>query len=155
MGFPITVRLYGTDTEPTSATASKSALDSASSGGSPTVFFWEFQAQAVDAGIVYKDENKTDISGKIKSRRKIRPNFNVTVYPTRYPESATNLQAYYKTTVLGKKYHYFWFNDYNLPDSTASTTLCLAVAVNDLQISPNHEQGTKDLTLILEKMYSE
>ena len=151
MGFPITVRLYGTNIQPTGSVATKSTLDA----GGTNYPYWEFSAHTINSAFIYENENRTDLANKKISKNLIRPTFEVTVAPLLLPTTTTELQTFYKTNVLSKRYHYFWFNSYTLPSASVASTQVLAVAVIDCQITPNYERGGKDIILTLEKMYGE
>jgi len=155
MSFPITIRIYGTNTQPTASVATKSDLDTASTGGSPTVWYKEFSVGAINASFVLEGENKVDISRRMRSKNQLRPAFEVKVDPISLPATATNLQTFYGSTVFSKKYHYLWFNSYTLPDSGCANTQCLNVAVENVDIQTNYEQGAKEIVITLKKGYSE
>jgi len=151
MGFPITVRLYGTNTQPTSLEILKTTLDA----DSTTYPYWEFSAYTINSSFVYENENRTDLGNRVSSKNIVRPTFEVKVAPARIPKTASDLQTFYKTNVFSKRYHYFWFNSYTLPNSGTASTECLAVAITDVQIEPNYELGSKDLVITMQKMFAE
>ena len=151
MSFPKTVRLYGTDIQPTASVATKATLDA----DGTNYLYWEFSCYTINSNLLYENENRTDLSNKKRSKNILRPSFEVKIAPKILPTTASDLQTFYSASVLKKKYHYFWFNDYVLPSSSVANTQLLAVAIIDMQIEPNYELGSKDIILTLEKMYPE
>ena len=150
MAFPISVTIYGTNIQPTSSTATKSTLDADTTNYKS----WNFNAYTINAKIEHEDENRRYWNNRSVSKNIIRPKYEVKMQPLSYP-SATNLQTFYHSEIFSKKYHYIYFNNYTLPDNDISSGKVLAVAITELSIEPNYEEGAKDIVITLENMFSE
>jgi hypothetical protein len=152
MGFPITIRLYGTDVEPISQTPDKSTIDGY---GTTTHPYKEYSVSAIDASLNLEGENRTDLNNYRGSKNQLRATFKLKIDNLQYPATTTNLQTFYGSSLFAKRYHYFWANDYFLQDSGVSSTKCLAVAITDLSIESDYENGAKNIVISLDKMAGE
>jgi hypothetical protein len=109
-----------------------------------------------DPSIEQETEPYTSLSGTMYSSRHARVHFKLKLDPIAFPATATTIQTLYHSDLYSKKYHYIWWNDYPLVDSSLTVaTECLAVAISKPEIDPDYNSGTKNISIPCSKMVRE
>jgi hypothetical protein len=155
MAFPITITIYGCDTNndgvtdvSNTKTPTKTDVEALSGVVSTT-----YECGQIHAGMTYDTEDVEYFGNLILNQKTLIINASPQSTYFDYPSSNITLENYYGSNVLSKKYTWVYFNDY--PIQLHTSTQVLAIRITAIEIEHDNALAKKRIKFEMEAIKAE